>query len=80
MNDVIFLLKESGALLEGHFLLSSGRHGDRYFQCARLLSDPARASAALAGLVGELKADMKTGKLHIDAVVGPALGGIIVAY
>jgi len=80
MNDTIALLKQSGALLEGHFLLSSGRHGDRYFQCARLLMYPDRAATALSGLVEELKADMKAGKLKIDAVVGPAIGGIIVAY
>jgi orotate phosphoribosyltransferase len=80
MNDTIFLLKESGALLEGHFLLSSGRHGDRYFQCAKLLANPNRAEAALAGVAAQIKADMKAGKLKIDAVVGPAMGGIIVAY
>ena len=80
MNDTISLLKQSGALLEGHFLLSSGRHGDRYFQCARLLQYPDRAAAALAEVAEKLRADMKAGKLHIDAIVGPAMGGIIVAY
>jgi len=80
MSDTISLLKQSGALLEGHFLLSSGRHGDRYFQCARLLSYPDRAAAALSELAEKLRADIKAGKLRIDAVVGPAMGGIIVAY
>ena len=80
MSDVISLLKQSGALLEGHFLLSSGRHGDRYFQCARLLQYPDRAAAALSVVAENLRADMKAGKLKIDAVVGPAMGGIIVAY
>ena len=80
MNDVISLLKQSSALLEGHFLLSSGRHGDRYFQCARLLEHPDRAAAALSGVAEALKADMAAGKLCIDAVVGPAIGGIVVAY
>jgi orotate phosphoribosyltransferase len=80
MENVLNLLRESGALLEGHFLLSSGRHSDRYFQCARLLQYPDRAAAALAGLVERLRADIKTGKLQVDAVVGPAMGGIIVAY
>jgi orotate phosphoribosyltransferase len=80
MSDTISLLKESGALLEGHFLLSSGRHGDRYFQCARLLSQPEWAAAALAEAAGQIKVDMNAGKLKIDAVVGPAMGGIIVAY
>jgi len=80
MSDVIFLLTQSGALLEGHFLLSSGRHGDRYFQCAKLLEHPERAASALAAVADALRADMKAGKIKIDAVVGPAMGGIIVAY
>ncbi|MDR0387753.1 MAG: orotate phosphoribosyltransferase [Treponema sp.] len=80
MNDVITLLRESGAMLEGHFLLSSGRHSDRYFQCARLLQYPDRAAAALAGAVDRIKADIRAGKLAPDAVVGPAMGGIVVAY
>jgi len=79
-QDVISLLKQSGALLEGHFLFTSGRHAANYFQCARLLSYPDRAAAALSGVAESLKAEMKAGKLHIDAISGPALGGIIVAY
>jgi orotate phosphoribosyltransferase len=80
MSGIISILKESGAMLEGHFLLSSGRHSDRYFQCARLLQFPDRAATALTKTVERIKADMKSGKLKIDAVVGPAMGGIIVAY
>jgi len=80
MENVLSLLKDSGAMLEGHFLLSSGRHSDRYFQCAKLLQYPDRAAAALAGVAEKLKQDIQAGKLHIDAVVGPAMGGIIVAY
>ncbi|OHE74702.1 MAG: orotate phosphoribosyltransferase [Treponema sp. RIFOXYC1_FULL_61_9] len=74
------LLKKSDALLEGHFLLSSGRHSDRYFQCARLLQYPDRAAAALAPVVARIKADLATGKLALDAICGPAMGGIVVAY
>jgi orotate phosphoribosyltransferase len=80
MKDAITLLRESGALLEGHFLLSSGRHSNRYFQCARLLQYPDRTAQALAGVVEQLKAAMAAGKLAVDAVVGPAMGGIVVAY
>ncbi|MCL2092865.1 MAG: orotate phosphoribosyltransferase [Treponema sp.] len=80
MADIQELLKQSGALLEGHFLFSSGRHGDRYFQCAKLLEDPRRAEAALSDLAAALKADLALGKIQADAVVGPAIGGIIVAY
>ncbi|GHV84696.1 orotate phosphoribosyltransferase [Spirochaetia bacterium] len=67
-------------MLEGHFLLSSGRHSDKYFQCAKLLQYPDRAAAALAPVAERLRKDMAAGKLTLDAVVGPAMGGIIVAY
>lgn len=71
---VIDELKESGALLEGHFLLSSGRHSNRYCQCAKLLQHPNRAERVLAIVTEKVK------NLLIDMVVGPAMGGIIVAY
>ncbi|MDR1374264.1 MAG: orotate phosphoribosyltransferase [Treponema sp.] len=80
MNDAVTILRESGAMLEGHFLLSSGRHSDRYFQCARLLQYPDRAAAVLAQVADRIKADIHAGKLALDAVVGPAMGGIVVAY
>jgi orotate phosphoribosyltransferase len=80
MSDVISLLRESEAMLEGHFLLSSGRHSGRYFQCARLLQYPDRAAAVLEAVAARLRADRAAGILMIDAVAGPALGGIIVAY
>ena len=80
MSDIVNLLKETGAMMEGHFVLTSGRHSDRYFQCAKLLQYPDKAATALAEVVQRIKADINTGKLVIDAVVGPAMGGIIVAY
>ena len=80
MEETINLLRESKAMLEGHFLLSSGRHSDRYFQCAKLLQYPDRAAAALKPVADRIKADMQAGILEIDAIVGPAMGGIIVAY
>ncbi|MHB8071475.1 MAG: orotate phosphoribosyltransferase [Candidatus Cryosericum sp.] len=67
-------LKETGALLEGHFLLSSGRHSDRYVQCARLLQYPDRAARVLAVAVEQFR------PVPFDLIVGPAMGGIIVAY
>ena len=72
------LLRESGAMLEGHFLLSSGRHSDKYFQCAKLLQYPDRTAEALSPLAQRIKADME--KLSLDTVVGPAMGGIIAAW
>jgi orotate phosphoribosyltransferase len=80
MEEVINLLKESGAMLEGHFLLSSGRHSDRYFQCAKLLQYPDKAAVALRSVAEKIRADIAAGKLSVDAVVGPAMGGIVVAY
>ncbi|GHV75722.1 orotate phosphoribosyltransferase [Spirochaetia bacterium] len=74
------MLRESGAMLEGHFLLSSGRHSDFYFQCARLLQYPDRAAEALAPVAERLRADIRRGTLAVDAIVGPAMGGIVVAY
>jgi len=71
------LLRESEALLEGHFLLSSGRHSDKYFQCAKLLQYPDRAEEALAALARRIRADTN---LKPDAVAGPAMGGIIAAW
>ncbi|MDR1788217.1 MAG: orotate phosphoribosyltransferase [Treponema sp.] len=80
MDDTITLLKECGALLEGHFLLSSGRHSNRYFQCAKLLQYPDKAAAALAGLAARLREEKTAGKVRFDVIVGPALGGILVAW
>jgi orotate phosphoribosyltransferase len=73
-TDVTERLTRAGALLEGHFALSSGRHSDRYVQCALLLAQPAEAAAVCAELADRL-ADTKP-----DVVVGPALGGVIVAH
>jgi orotate phosphoribosyltransferase len=74
MDKVIEILKESEALLEGHFLLSSGRHSNRYCQCAKLLQYPDKAEAVLKVVVDKIK------DVDFDLVVGPAMGGIIVAY
>lgn len=71
---VIEQLKESGALLEGHFLLSSGRHSNRYCQCAKLMQYPDRAAKVVAVVVEKLK------DVQVDIVVGPAMGGIVAAY
>ena len=72
--DVLARLKRVGALLEGHFLLSSGLHSDRYIQCAKLLAHPEHAEACCKALADKLRG------LQPDLVVGPAMGGIVVAY
>ncbi|MCL2557220.1 MAG: orotate phosphoribosyltransferase [Treponema sp.] len=78
MENTLALLRESGAMLEGHFLLSSGRHSSRYFQCAKLLARPRMAEAALAEVCEKIRRHPLAGE--ISAVIGPAMGGIIVAY
>lgn len=76
MNEetVMSHLKESSAFLEGHFLLSAGNHSPAYCQCAQLLQHPGRAGLVCAGLAELWKEEQP------DVVVGPALGGILVAY
>ena len=71
---VLRLLKRTEALLEGHFLLSSGLHSDRYFQCARLLQYPRRA-ARVGRAIGEL-----CRPLGAQLVVSPALGGVVIGH
>jgi orotate phosphoribosyltransferase len=79
-EDVIRILKESKAMLTGHFLLSSGKHSSQYFQCARILQYPDRAATVIGYVVERLKADRAAGKLEFDCIIGPAMGGIIPAY
>lgn len=71
---VIDNLKEVGALLEGHFLLSSGKHSDAYCQCAKLLQYPDRSSKVLKVVADKIK------ELDFDLIVGPAMGGVVVSY
>ena len=78
--DVESTMRECGAMLEGHFLLSSGNHSGEYFQCARLLQFPQKAREVLGVPCAALEAEKKAGRLHFDIAVGPAIGGIIVAY
>jgi orotate phosphoribosyltransferase len=74
-EEVLAEFRASKALLEGHFLLSSGRHSAHYLQCARVLMDPARAARLAIALVGKLPRELRK---EIDKVVSPAMGGIII--
>lgn len=76
MERVLELLRESEALLEGHFLLSSGKHSDKYVQCAKLLMYPERAEEVCK----VIKEKIDAAGVKVDAVVGPAMGGIVIAY
>lgn len=71
---VLELLRASGALLEGHFLLSSGLHSPRYVQCAKLLEHPSRARRVGAWLADLLR------PAGVESVLSPALGGVIVGH
>ena len=73
-NDVRRHFEETGALLTGHFKLSSGLHSDRYLQCARVLMWPARAGALGAALAARLA------PFSPAAVVSPAMGGVIIGH
>lgn len=76
MEKTIELLKESHALLEGHFILSSGKHSDKYVQCAKLIQNP-RYCEEVAKIIA---AKIKEAGIKVDLCVGPAMGGIIIAY
>ena len=74
------MLRETNAMMEGHFLLSSGKHSDKYFQCARLFQYPHIACFALKFIAEKILSDINEGKLKVDIVAGPAIGGIIAAW
>lgn len=76
-EEVIAEFKAAGALLEGHFVLSSGLHSARYLQCARVLMDTKRAERLCAALAAEVRARVVD---TIDIVASPAMGGVIVGY
>jgi len=69
--------RAAGALLEGHFILTSGLHSPRYLQCARVMMNAARAERLCRALAGKLGQAVKSA---IDVVVSPALGGVIVGH
>ena len=75
--EVLAEFRASKALLEGHFLLSSGRHSAHYLQCARVLADPMRASRLALALCGKLPRELRK---EIAKVVSPAMGGVIIGH
>ena len=76
-EDFLPTFKERAAVLEGHFLLSSGLHSPRYVQCARVLMEPALATRLCAGLAASLREALTAPP---SVVVAPALGGVLVAH
>jgi orotate phosphoribosyltransferase len=75
--EIVAEFRAAEALLEGHFVLSSGLHSPRYLQCARVLMDPARASRLAHALASSLPLEVRS---RIEAVVSPAMGGIIIGH
>ena len=75
-KDSLAVLKKTRALLEGHFVLSSGLHSSKYIQCAKLLSTPHFAAKICGSLAGKIKRKFK----KIDLIISPAMGGIIIGY
>ncbi len=76
LKDSLAVLKKTKALLEGHFVLSSGLHSPSYVQCAKLLSHPNKSKDFCISLSKKIKKDIK----KIDIILSPAIGGIVVGY
>lgn len=76
-DEILSEFRSADALLEGHFLLSSGRHSAHYLQCARLLMNPDRASKIALALAQRIPRELRN---EIAAVISPAMGGIIIGH
>src|SRR3954452_3886949 len=76
-DEILAEFRAADALLEGHFILSSGLRSPRYLQCARVLMDPARAERLAPALAAKLPAEVRDA---IQAVVSPAMGGVIIGH
>jgi orotate phosphoribosyltransferase len=76
-DEILNEFRAADALLEGHFILSSGLRSPRYLQCARVLMEPARAERLASALAAKLPADLRE---SVDVVVSPAMGGVIIGH
>jgi len=76
-EDILAEFRAADALLEGHFILSSGLRSPRYLQCARVLMDGARAERLARALAAKIPTNIR---VEIDAVVSPAMGGVIIGH
>ena len=76
-NEILAEFRAADALLEGHFVLSSGLHSPRYLQCGRVLMDPARASRLASALARSLPLEVRA---QVSIVVSPAMGGVIIGH
>lgn len=76
-DEILSEFRNAEALLEGHFLLSSGRHSAHYLQCARLLMNPDRAARIALAITQKMPREVRN---EIQAVISPAMGGIIIGH
>ena len=76
-DEILQEFRTADALLEGHFILSSGLRSSRYLQCARLLMDPRRAERVATALAEKLPTDVRR---NADVVISPAMGGVIIGH
>ncbi|OAB82224.1 orotate phosphoribosyltransferase [Wolbachia endosymbiont of Laodelphax striatellus] len=76
-NTIIKEFEEAGAILQGHFVLSSGLHSNTYIQCAKIFENPSRAIKVCKLLANKIRKELVE---HIDLILSPAIGGIIVGY
>ena len=76
LQESLKILKETNALIEGHFILSSGLHSSKYVQCAQLMSKPHKASKICVSLAEKIKKELP----DFDLILSPAMGGIIIGY
>jgi len=76
-EEILAEFRAADALLDGHFILSSGLRSPRYLQCARVLMDPARAERLARAMADKLPADIRD---RVEAVVSPAMGGVIIGH
>ncbi len=75
-KESLKILKETNALIEGHFILSSGLHSDKYVQCAKLLSKPDKAKELCLSLANKIKKNFA----NFNLILSPAIGGIVIGY
>ena len=76
LKESLKILKETNALLEGHFILSSGLRSPQYVQCAQLMSKPSKAKELCSSLSEKIEKEFK----NFDIILSPAMGGIIIGY
>ena len=76
LEESLKILKETKALIEGHFILSSGLHSPKYVQCAQLMSKPSQAAQICQSLANKIKNKLN----NVNLILSPAMGGIVIGY